>query len=48
MTAVHDLEEAVARLHGEVDTLTTENLRLTRQVDALLAVVRRYELEHPR
>lgn len=48
MSAVHDLEETVTRLHGEVDTLTTENQRLTRQVDALLATIRRYEQEHPR
>lgn len=48
MTAVHDLEETVNRLHGKVDELTTENQRLVRQVDALLATVRRYEQEHPR
>ena len=48
MTAVHDLNETVARLKAEVDELSTENRRQARQINALLATVRRYEQEHPR
>ena len=47
MTAVHDLNETVTRLRAEIDELSAENRRLARQVDALLATVRRYEQETP-
>lgn len=45
MTAVHDLSETVARLRTEVDELSAENRRQAWQINALLAIVRRYEQE---
>lgn len=43
MTAIHDLEESLARKKSEVDRMHIEIDRLGRQVTMLLALIHRYE-----